>query len=84
MQHYRCKYGNCESWGSDGPFPCDRCSKCGSDLAPAPFLHEDPKPHEFIQEMVETDEGPKPLSMCKWCYRTKRQIEKEENNGKEE
>lgn len=75
MNYYRCKCGSLESWSSTGPTPCTSCEKCDSNLASGPHLHEDPKPHTFEQQMVETDEGPKPLSRCRYCGDTKQSIE---------
>ncbi len=75
MQYYRCKCGDSEAWCSDSPWPCARCKKCGSDLAGGPDLHRDPRPHEFLEYPVETDDGQATLSRCRWCMKTKKQIE---------
>jgi hypothetical protein len=79
MQYFRCKCGNAVAWGSDYPFQCESCSKCGSNLATSPSCHVDPKPHEWYQESVATDNGPQPLTRCKYCYELKSTIEKEES-----
>lgn len=78
MQYYRCRCGVSEAYGSMAPYACTRCPKCGSNLALGPEAHREPKPHEFVPTMVETDEGPKPLSRCIYCNRTRGAIEKEE------
>lgn len=67
MAYYQCKCGNVRAWGSMGPWPCQKCDKCGSDLAAHPDFHSDPKPHDFITDMVDTDSGPQPFTRCRWC-----------------
>lgn len=64
-----------------GVSECERCSKCGSDLASAPELHSDPKPHRVISVPVKamTDGGEitvGTLTTCVCCNRTKAEIEK--------
>lgn len=76
MLTYRCKCGDNVSWGSMPPFVCQSCPKCGSDLATSPSLHREPAPHDFIPRLVETDEGEKTLSRCRYCGRTRAQIER--------
>ena len=75
MQYYRCKCGKQWSWGSMPPSPCAKCSNCASDLAPGPDFHEEPLPHDFHTQQVETDNGPQPLSICRWCSKTKTEID---------
>lgn len=75
MQFYRCKCGASRSWGSMPPPLCARCGACGSDLAPGPSLHREPKPHEYLVEQVATDAGPAPLTRCRWCMKTKAELE---------
>lgn len=76
MLFYRCKCGKLASYGSMPPDRCASCPDCGSDLAPAPDAHTGPKPHEFsLTSTVDTDEGPKPLTRCRWCYRTRAEVE---------
>jgi hypothetical protein len=76
MQYYRCKCGNVQSWTTMGVPDCLGCSKCGSDLAQGPNAHAMPKAHDFsVICNVDTDEGPKPLSTCKYCHQTKKQTE---------
>lgn len=64
------------------PDRCRGCSKCGTNLVDMGFCgpedHKDPAPHEFYTQQVETNDGPKPLDRCRWCYRTRSQIEKGE------
>lgn len=76
MIYYRCKCGNCQAWSSMGVNPCDGCPECNTTLETGPEHHEEPKPHDFVPTPVETDEGPKPLSRCRWCMRTPREIER--------
>lgn len=78
MQYYRCKCGNREAHGSMPPYRCSKCSKCGSDLATHPDLHAEPVEHDFSSvETVKTDQGDATITSCKYCYRTKEQVEKE-------
>ena len=79
MQFYRCKCGSSRAFGSQSPAACHRCLECGSDLAQAPSLHGEPAPHAYYQELVDTDEGKKPLSRCRYCQRTRVEIERDEN-----
>lgn len=76
MRHYRCKCGSSRSYGSMGPPLCSKCGTCGSDLAGGPEAHREPKDHDFsLVDEVATDEGPKPLTRCRYCVRTKAEIE---------
>jgi len=72
MKYWKCKCGKCEAFGSDSPPPCISCSDCGTD-----YTGNKPIEHLWSIEQVETDEGLKPLSRCRYCYKTKGQIEKE-------
>lgn len=79
MQYYRCKCGHRESWGSLPPDRCQRCEKCGSDLAFSPESHREPIEHDFSAvNTVETDDGPKLLTRCRYCYRTKAEVQASE------
>ncbi len=78
MQYYRCKCGEATAWGSMSPPQCSFCPTCKSNLAGSAGLHSDPKPHEFEATKVETDEGSKSLTRCRWCGRAKKEIEKED------
>lgn len=72
MRHYRCKCGNRTAFGSMPPSRCASCPDCGSDLAEAPDLHREPLQHEFSSvEQVDTDAGPRPLTRCCYCHRTR-------------
>ena len=77
MIYSRCKCGNVQQWGSGmPPAKCDPCPKCGTIPATGPDCHPDPVPHDFsFAEQVETDEGPKTLSRCRYCLKTKKEIE---------
>ncbi len=77
MQYFRCKCGSVEHWSSGmGPFPCDGCAKCGTNVAGGPDEHQAPEPHNFdLITQVETDDGPKPLTRCRWCLKTPKEIE---------
>lgn len=71
MRYWHCKCGKCEAFGSDPPKPCMVCPECGTD-----YMGNPPKDHDWVVEQTETDEGPKPLSRCRYCYKTKGQLEK--------
>lgn len=74
MRYYTCQCGEMESWCSGmEPSPCSGCEKCGTV---ANWNKSTVVPHEFVAEMVETDDGDHPLSRCKWCYHTKKELEK--------
>lgn len=77
MIGYRCKCGDRKAFGSMSPFPCDRCPKCGSDLAASPDGHRDPPTdHDFSSvETVDTDEGPKQLTRCRYCQYSRAELE---------
>lgn len=81
MQTYRCKCGKSESFGSLGPDRCHGCSECGTALLNVYYVYlrygdwPVPEPHDFVVGWVETDEGDKPLSRCRFCHQTRRQIE---------
>jgi len=78
MIYYRCKCGKQEAWGSMPPNQCDGCSECGTTLDTHPELHRTPTPHDFVATNVATDEGPKPLSRCRYCHRTKAELTRSE------
>lgn len=79
MKYWQCKCGDYQFYGSGmSPEPCTYCKKCGTTAAGLP-----PIPHEFTMiSKVETDEGEKKLSRCKWCYKTKSQIERMDKEKK--
>lgn len=86
MRFYRCKCGNVTAWGSMPPYQCSQCPKCKSDLAEGPSLHADPIPHEFLTVPVIVDQGEMTVTRCRYCSRTKAEIEKSElgdEQGKE-
>jgi hypothetical protein len=61
------------------PSACAKCAKCGSNLALSPGSHRDPSPHTFdLIQQVETDDGPRQLTRCRYCHRTKAEVQKEE------
>lgn len=78
MAYGRCVCGKREFWGSGmEPAPCSPCEECGAVPAAGPNLHPDPVPHDFsLTSDVETDEGPKPLTRCRYCFKTRAQIAK--------
>ena len=77
MQYYRCKCGSCESWGSDGPPQCARCSKCGSNLATHPDFHHEPKEHDFSDTAAI---GKDVIEVCRYCHRTRDQVAAKEES----
>lgn len=77
MQYYRCKCGRKEAWGSMSPPLCSRCPDCGTNLATAPDIHGEPQDHDFsLVEKVETDQGDATITRCRYCHRTRREIER--------
>lgn len=67
MQYYRCRCGKSAAYGSMGPFPCDFCDSCGSDLAMSPEFHRTPQPHDWVTQPVDVDGGQAVLTRCAWC-----------------
>lgn len=79
MIYGQCKCGAIQFWGSGmNPAPCNPCKQCGTIPATHVNAHPEPIDHEFYVSQVETDEGMKPLSRCRYCMKTKAQIAKEE------
>lgn len=76
MQYYRCRCGKLESWGSMSPARCIGCANCGTNLAQHPDDHKAPVPHDFSSvQNVQTDEGEKTLTLCRYCHRSRTEIE---------
>ncbi len=80
MRYFRCKCGERTAWSSMGIYPCERCSKCGSDLAESPNSHREPQPHRMQAERVQaqTDAGLRDagtLTRCIWCQDTLAEVE---------
>jgi len=77
MKYNQCQCGELKFWGSGmNPSPCSKCDKCGTGIGPEYLV---PKEHDFsMVEKVDTDEGPKTLSRCRWCYYSKADLEKKE------
>lgn len=67
MQHYKCKCGTRQMWGSVGPDPCFECAECHTTLEADGAAHRRAKAHQWVTNRVETDEGPALLSYCQWC-----------------
>lgn len=78
MKYYRCKCGDQQSYGSMPPPFCHACPLCGSNLATHPADHDDAAPHVYYDEMVMTNDGMKPLTLCQYCLEPKSEIEKAE------
>lgn len=78
MQYWKCKCGNSIAFGSDSPALCDKCSKCGGSLLKdADGNYREPLSHDFSSvSQVETDEGMKPLTRCRYCHMTRSELEK--------
>ena len=75
MRYYTCKCGEYEFYGSGmNPEPCFSCKKCGTNCFKNPA-----EPHVFYQSKIETDDGYKQLSRCKYCFKTKREIDHDNN-----
>jgi hypothetical protein len=75
MQTYRCECGKLVSWGSMPPPRCMGCKTCGTAMTLHPDLLGPPEAHEFFEMKVETDDGDAALTLCRWCHKTKKQIE---------
>lgn len=75
MQYAKCQCGKREFWGSGMlPAPCQPCGECGTVPGSPP---KQPAPHEYTISTVETDNGLQPLTRCRFCLRTKNDIESE-------
>ena len=76
MQYYRCKCGFMAAWTSMGVPCCSWCEKCESDLAPSSDMHNTKRiPHEMTAHSVQIDAGHAVLSRCRWCMRTRKELE---------
>ena len=64
---YKCECGNLPTLS---PTRCLCCSKC------VKFIEEKAPEHAWYITQVETDEGMKPFTRCKCCQKTKREVEK--------
>jgi len=71
MRYSQCKCGELQFFGSMSPFPCSWCEKCQTGIGGKP----ERIPHEMEPWKVETDEGYKILSRCRWCMQKKRVLE---------
>ena len=85
MRYYgNCRCGNVQTFGSDPPPVCLGCDKCGTKIMlPDWWADNDdgspmrPVEHDFSSvHKVETDEGEKELSLCKYCHQSRKHIEK--------
>lgn len=83
MKYYRCKCGKREAWGSMPPGRCVSCQDCGTTLDTSPDQHTAPRPHNFSESTVRTDEGLKTITTCSGCMKPKWQIEQEEQAKQE-
>lgn len=72
MLYYRCRCGECAAYGSMPPARCTGCVECGTNLAAHPSLNKAPEPHDFVTSHVQTDDGLKPFSHCRYCFRTRK------------
>ena len=78
MQYQRCKCGAIQWFGSDPPPRCAACAKCGSGPGYSPTTHREPEPHDFSSvEKLQTDQGDATITRCRYCHRTRAQIEKQ-------
>jgi hypothetical protein len=83
MIRYRCKCGESTALGTMDPPACEGCEKCHTRLVPAQLFNDadeeflKPLPHEWSTQMVETDEGMKPLTRCIMCHRSRKELEGE-------
>ena len=72
MQFYRCKCGETTAHTTMGVPRCDRCAKCGSDLAQSPGTHSDPTPHAYATK-YDRDTGA-PYEVCTTCHRRRSEL----------
>lgn len=78
MQYARCKCGEYEIWTTMGIQPCSWCLKCGTVPAYGPGPHNTERtPHKMESHKVETDGEDATLSRCRYCGRTKRELERD-------
>lgn len=77
MKYAQCKCGNMQMWTSGMPLTkCSKCSKCGSGYGYGPNSHIDPLPHEYETYPVKGyDQDNVTKTICKYCNKTKKQIE---------
>lgn len=73
MQYYRCKCGETASWSSMGVARCERCSKCGSDLALGPDGHLEPVSHEYVTKYDQNTGVP--YEVCRGCLQRRTDVE---------
>lgn len=51
MRYWKCSCGKYESFGSDGPRPCQVCDKCGTTmLKRADGTYVESEPHDLVTE----------------------------------
>lgn len=73
MIYYRCKCGQCESWGSMPPARCNSCPTCGSNLATGPDEHREPESHQWFARYDE--KTGEPYEVCGNCLQKKLDVE---------
>lgn len=70
MIYHRCKCGKSEAWESGmPPQPCDVCEACGSTLAWSALSHQEPIPHEWVEEWDIHRGEPRKIRRCQRCHR---------------
>lgn len=75
MQYYRCKCGYKTAWGSMPCSDCQGCDKCNTTLETHPDMHQELKPHDFIEKFDENTG--KPYKRCRICMYSDKEIERE-------
>lgn len=76
MKYYQCECGSYQSYTSMGVDECAYCDKCNTSPSMGPTGHRTIRtPHRLYIEMVNTDKGKQPLSVCIWCNQTKEEIQ---------
>lgn len=80
MMTYCCKCEHLTWYTSMGVPKCAWCDRCQTAPWPTKSGHPTVRvPHDFsMVEQVNTDEGLKPLTRCKFCLKTPAQLKKEE------
>jgi hypothetical protein len=68
---WSCQCGNEQAMGTMAPAPCDGCRTCKTNLTD----HQPTIPHEYMNELNTTDEGPAVVQRCVLCKQCRHDIE---------
>jgi hypothetical protein len=70
MRAYRCKCGEMQWFGSDGPPACLTCEVCGTACG-----GREPAPHEWVTRYNPNTGAP--YEICRWCLTKRPEAKKE-------